>query len=197
METEMNREETIKFLEKEIKIFEKLVKQRQISIRNNNPNVIDEWLEDYKETLKKLKNELKELKKQEREEMVMSYISNCDSSIDKELEESEKKISNLFYFDDWSDLYTLDKVILYTGINSRNKDVKINLVYENDEEELLTEDAFYRFIELTPKFIFEEVRQIVIIDLDKKLTHYLYKMDPYRAEGRYRELWRINVERSK
>ena len=193
----MNTEETIAFLKREIEIFEKLVKQRQISIRNNNPNVIDEWLEDYKETLKKLKNELKELKKQEREEMVMSYISNCDSSIDKELEESEKKISNLFYFDDWSDLYTLDKVILYTGINSRNKDVKINLVYENDEEELLTEDAFYRFIELTPKFIFEEVRQIVIIDLDKKLTHYLYKMDPYRAEGRYRELWRINVERSK
>ena len=141
--------------------------------------------------------EFEKLKKEAREEMVEVSISNCDSSIDKELEESEKKISNLFYFDDWSDLYTLDKVILYTGINSRNKDVEINLIYENDESELLTEDAFYRFIELTPKFIFEEVRQIVIRDLDKKITHYLYKMDPYRAEGRFRELWRINIERSK
>lgn len=142
--------------------------------------------------------EFEELKRQAREEMVeVSYISNCDSSIDKELEESEKKISNLFEFDDWSDLYTLDKVILYTGINSRNKDVKINLIYENDESELLTEDAFYTFIELTPKFIFEKVRQIVIIDLDKKITHYLYKMDPYRVKSRYSELWRINVERSK
>lgn len=142
--------------------------------------------------------EFEKFKKEASEEMVeVSYISNCDSSIDKELEESEKKISNLFDFDDWSDLYTLDKVILYTGINSRNKDVEINLIYENDESELLTEDAFYRFIELTPKFIFEEVRQIVIRDLDKKITHYLYKMDPYRVKSRYSELWRINVERSK
>ena len=141
--------------------------------------------------------EFEKLKKEASEEMVMSCISNCDSSIDKELEESEKRISNLFYFDDWSDLYTLDKVILYTGLNSRNKDVKINLIYENDEEELFDERAFYQFIELTPKFIFEKVRQIIIIDLDKKLTHYLYKIDPYSAGGRYRELWRISVERSK
>jgi hypothetical protein len=140
--------------------------------------------------------EFEKFKKEASEEMVTSYISNYNTSIDNELKESEKRISNLFYFDDDANLYTLDKVILYVGINSRNKDVKINLVFENGEEELFAERAFYEFIELKPKFIYREVRHIEIIDSEKGITHYLSKMDSYRVQTRYSELWRINVEKS-
>ena len=60
METEMNRDETILFLKREIEIFERLIKQEQRNIRNM-PNRSDVWLKDYQETLSKLKDELKKL----------------------------------------------------------------------------------------------------------------------------------------
>lgn len=139
--------------------------------------------------------EFEKFKKEASEEMVTSYISNYNTPIDNKLKESEKRISNLFYFDDDANLYTLDKVILYVGINSKNKDVEISLVYENGEKELFDERAFYQFIELKPKFIYREVRHIKIIDFEKGITHYLSKMDSYSVQTRYSELWRINVEK--
>lgn len=60
METEMNRDETILFLKREIEIHERLIKQEQRNIRNML-NRSDVWLNDYKQTLSKLKKELKEL----------------------------------------------------------------------------------------------------------------------------------------
>lgn len=58
----MNKEETIIFLEKEIEIYERLIKQEKRNIRNmiNRSNV---WIEDYEQTLSELKEELKGLKK--------------------------------------------------------------------------------------------------------------------------------------
>jgi hypothetical protein len=61
----MNKEETIIFLEKEIAMYERLIKKRKRNIKNTPPNVSDLWLEDYKETLSKLKKELKELKEKD------------------------------------------------------------------------------------------------------------------------------------
>lgn len=57
----MNKEETIIFLEKEIKIYERLIQQEKRNIKNmiNMSNV---WIEDYEQTLSELKKELKGLK---------------------------------------------------------------------------------------------------------------------------------------
>lgn len=63
METEMNREETIKFLEKEIEMYEKLIGQEERLIKII-PNRSEVFLEDNKDTLRELIEELKELKEQ-------------------------------------------------------------------------------------------------------------------------------------
>lgn len=62
METEMNREETIKFLEKEIEMYKKLIEQEERLIKII-PNRSDVFLEDNKDTLRELTEELKELQK--------------------------------------------------------------------------------------------------------------------------------------
>ena len=61
METEMNREETIEFLEKEIKMYKKLIDQEERLIKTI-PNRSEVFLEDNKDTLKELIEELEELK---------------------------------------------------------------------------------------------------------------------------------------
>ena len=64
METEMNREETIEFLEKEIKMYKKLIDQEERLIKII-PNRSEVFLEDNKDTLKELIEELKELKEKD------------------------------------------------------------------------------------------------------------------------------------
>ena len=59
----MNREETIKFLEKEIEMYKKLIEQEERLIKII-PNRSDVFLEDNKDTLRELIEELKELKEQ-------------------------------------------------------------------------------------------------------------------------------------
>jgi NAD(P)H-nitrite reductase large subunit len=59
----MNREETIKFLEKEIEMYKKLIEQEERLIKII-PNRSDVFLEDNKDTLRELTEELKELKEQ-------------------------------------------------------------------------------------------------------------------------------------
>ena len=63
MGIEMNRQDTIKFLEKEIEMYEKLIEQEERLIKTI-PNRSDVFLEDNKDTLKELIEELKELKEQ-------------------------------------------------------------------------------------------------------------------------------------
>ena len=64
METEMNREETIEFLEKEIKMYKKLIDQEERLIKII-PNRSEVFLEDNKDILKELIEELKELKEKD------------------------------------------------------------------------------------------------------------------------------------
>ena len=59
----MNKEETIKFLEKEIAMYKKLIEQEERLIKII-PNRSDVFLEDNKDTLRELTEELKELKEQ-------------------------------------------------------------------------------------------------------------------------------------
>lgn len=59
----MNKEETIKFLEKEIEMYKKLIEQEERLIKII-PNRSDVFLEDNKDTLRELTEELKELKEQ-------------------------------------------------------------------------------------------------------------------------------------
>lgn len=59
----MNKEETIKFLEKEIEMYKKLIEQEERLIKII-PNRSDVFLEDNKDTLRELIEELKELKEQ-------------------------------------------------------------------------------------------------------------------------------------
>lgn len=63
MGIEMNRQQTIEFLEKEIEMYEKLIEQEERLIKTI-PNRSDVFLEDNKDTLKELIEELKELKEQ-------------------------------------------------------------------------------------------------------------------------------------
>lgn len=64
----MNKEETIAFLNREIEIYERLIKQEKRNIMNmiNRSNV---WIEDYEKTLSELKDELKEELKELKEEI--------------------------------------------------------------------------------------------------------------------------------
>ena len=59
----MNKEETIKFLEKEIEMYKKLIEQEERLIKII-PNRSDVFLEDNKDTVRELTEELKELKEQ-------------------------------------------------------------------------------------------------------------------------------------
>lgn len=63
MGIEMNRQQTIEFLEKEIEMYKKLIEQEERLIKTI-PNRSDVILEDNKDTLKELIKELKELKEQ-------------------------------------------------------------------------------------------------------------------------------------
>lgn len=56
----MNKEELIKFLKKEISMYENLIEQEKRSIKNikNRSNI---WLYNYQEELNDLKSELKKL----------------------------------------------------------------------------------------------------------------------------------------
>lgn len=63
MGIEMNRQQTIEFLEKEIEMYEKLIEQEERLIKTI-PNRSDVFLEDNKDTLRELIEELKELKEQ-------------------------------------------------------------------------------------------------------------------------------------
>ena len=53
----MNKEELIKFLKKEISMYENLIEQRKRNIKNRS----DIWLYNYQEELNDLKSELKKL----------------------------------------------------------------------------------------------------------------------------------------
>jgi hypothetical protein len=63
MGIDMNRQQTIEFLEKEIEMYEKLIEQEERLIKTI-PNRSDIFLEDNKDTLRELTEELKELKEQ-------------------------------------------------------------------------------------------------------------------------------------
>ena len=63
MGTNMNRQQTIDFLEKEIEMYKQLIEQEERLIKTI-PNRSDVILEDNKDTLKELIKELKELKEQ-------------------------------------------------------------------------------------------------------------------------------------
>ncbi len=63
MGIEMNRQQTIEFLGKEIEMYEKLIEQEERLIKTI-PNRSDVFLEDNKNTLRELIEELKELKEQ-------------------------------------------------------------------------------------------------------------------------------------
>lgn len=63
MGIDMNRQQTIEFLEKEIEMYKKLIEQEERLIKTI-PNRSDVILEDNKDTLKELIKELKELKEQ-------------------------------------------------------------------------------------------------------------------------------------
>lgn len=56
----MNKEELIKFLKKEISMYENLIEQRKRNIKNIK-NRSDIWLYNYQEELNDLKSELKKL----------------------------------------------------------------------------------------------------------------------------------------
>lgn len=59
----MNREELIKFLKKEISMYENLIEQRKRNIKNIK-NRSDIWLYNYQEELNNLKSELKKLEEE-------------------------------------------------------------------------------------------------------------------------------------
>lgn len=61
MGIDMNRQQTVEFLEKEIEMYKKLIEQEERLIKTI-PNRSDVILEDNKDTLKELIKELKELK---------------------------------------------------------------------------------------------------------------------------------------
>lgn len=63
MGIDMNRQQTIEFLEKEIEMYKKLIEQEERLIKTI-PNRSDVFLEDNKDTLRELIEELKELKEQ-------------------------------------------------------------------------------------------------------------------------------------
>lgn len=63
MGIDMNRQQTIEFLEKEIEMYKKLIEQEERLIKTI-PNRSDVILEDNKDTLRELTKELKELKEQ-------------------------------------------------------------------------------------------------------------------------------------
>jgi hypothetical protein len=63
MGIDMNRQQTVEFLEKEIEMYKKLIEQEERLIKTI-PNRSDVILEDNKDTLKELIKELKELKEQ-------------------------------------------------------------------------------------------------------------------------------------
>lgn len=59
----MNKEELVKFLKKEISMYENLIEQRKRNIKNiENRN--DIWLYNYQEELNDLKSELKKLEEE-------------------------------------------------------------------------------------------------------------------------------------
>lgn len=59
----MNKEELIKFLKKEISMYENLIEQEKRSIKNIK-NRSDIWLYNYQEELNDLKSELKKLEEE-------------------------------------------------------------------------------------------------------------------------------------
>lgn len=59
----MNKEELIKFLKKEISMYENLIEQRKRNIKNIK-NRDDIWLYNYQEELNNLKSELKKLEEE-------------------------------------------------------------------------------------------------------------------------------------
>lgn len=59
----MNKEELIKFLKKEISMYENLIEQRKRNIKNIK-NRSDIWLYNYQEELNNLKSELKKLEEE-------------------------------------------------------------------------------------------------------------------------------------
>lgn len=59
----MNKEELVKFLKKEISMYENLIEQRKRNIKNIK-NRSDVWLNNYQEELNDLKLELEKLEKE-------------------------------------------------------------------------------------------------------------------------------------
>ena len=117
----------------------------------------------------------------------MSYISNFKRT-KQGLEQEQRKISELFYVGCTDDYYSLEQIILNVELFTRKRDVEIyfyepvfdedgNPLYGKGEIELFAEgrEAFYKFIDLTPKYIFENVRFIFVYDREEDLT--------YRFEG--------------
>lgn len=94
------------------------------------------------------------------------------------LESNERPISELFAFGWRGDYYSLEQVILKTGLLTRERDVEIYVIEPSSEfgykPRLFAEgyEAFYKFIELSPKFIYDNIREISIYDKDLDLTYW-------------------------
>ena len=94
------------------------------------------------------------------------------------LESNERPISELFAFGWRGDYYSLEQVILKIGLLTRKRDIEIHTIQPNSEFgynlRLFAEgyEAFYKFIELSPKYIYEKVSKIIIYDRELDLTYW-------------------------
>ena len=107
----------------------------------------------------------------------MSYISNFRRT-KQGLEQEERKISELFYVGCTDDYYSLEQVIINIELFIRKRDVEIYVIEPFSElgyqPRLFAEgyEAFYKFIELTPKYIYDNIREISIYDKELDLTYW-------------------------
>lgn len=101
------------------------------------------------------------------------------------LESNERPISELFAFGWRGDYYSLEQVILKIGLLTRKQDIEIyfyepvldenkNVLFGKGGIKLFAEgyEAFYKFIELSPKYIYENVSKIIIYDRELDLTYW-------------------------